>query len=243
MIPHRVVCWRFTRHVKRLRSDEEHIRNFFSKKEPLIRYLRRVEYKRYPFLEDVRKYVTTIYDGYTNDKAKIGLSSEEIAAILHFGNSIIPRKWNLFCDPAHLKTGKNTLNIRLIFAHADDAPEDHLDLAGWSNPIIIYYRGVGHTSIYLSIPIFSIKETLIHELAHVAVLRKSVPWKLMSFRRFSFEIVWKFLYDPHCRDFHRFHRCLKRRAKGLNLGFRRKRIIMTPVMRLLNSSSQHPSRL
>jgi hypothetical protein len=233
---------RFTHHMKRLKSDEEKIRNFFSKKAPLVRYLRQVECKKYPFLGEALEYVKSIYDGYTKDKAKINLNSEQIAAILHFGNSIIPEKWNLFCDPANLKTAKNTLNIRLIFAHADDAPKDHLKFSGWSNPIIIYYRGVWHTTIFLSFPLSSIRTTLIHELAHVAVLRKFVSRRLMRFSRFRFEVVWDSILDPHRKEFHRFHRCLKRRAKGVPLGIRRRHIVTTPVKKFLNSLNQHPPR-
>jgi hypothetical protein len=207
---------RSDRIMNRSLSREKDISQLFHQEARLARYLHRISKvnNENAWLE----YANYIFYGFTRDRARIPINEKQINEILKFTNDIIPKRWNVFCDPKDIKTEIGSFNIRLLLTRYEDVSEDMKKLAGWSNQAVIYYRGVGHTSIFLSLPLSNLREVLIHELAHAAEIRCwSFQDKIYTSRFCFCSYFWASILPHNKNYFSRFQRILRLRAKGRRL--------------------------
>lgn len=111
-------------------------------------------------------------------KGKFNKSEREAMRI--FADSITPPNWNIFTDYENYRKERGVLNIYLDIRDIDEEFNQYWNGNGKSPPAVNegmvinglrYVNGIGNVKIILHPQIFRWQDTIIHELAHVAVLR------------------------------------------------------------------------
>ncbi len=110
--------------------------------------------------------------------------------VLRFARKIVPRNWNVFLDLKDYKKDSLILNIHLfLFGDAvksfyDERMQNKKALGSVQD--INYRKGIGsYTTLAIFEPV-DWKNTLIHELAHIAVMR----WIFFKERGYKSEMVF-----------------------------------------------------
>lgn len=100
---------------------------------------------------------------------KLRFSKIEREEMRRFADMITPKRWNIFLDHKNYRRELGVLNIFLDIRNADE--EKNPEVHGMVHGGLAYLDGVAHTHVVLQPQICNWKDLLIHELAHVAVLR------------------------------------------------------------------------
>jgi hypothetical protein len=106
---------------------------------------------------------------------------DEYQKLLELCKDVIPKTWNAYeyCDIENRKKTRNILNIEL---HIYDKPKWHKHKKALGHVSVIrYYYGVGKVKISIHCYPPMRTETLLHELAHIAIYR------LQSFKTKSYK--------------------------------------------------------
>lgn len=106
------------------------------------------------------------------------LQYDNYKELIELANDVIPKTWNVYeyCDIKNYKKKRGILNVEL---HIYDNPEYYIPSIKKVRGIIHtghvrcirYFNGVGHVKINIHCYPLHRPDTLLHELAHVAVFR------------------------------------------------------------------------
>ena len=133
---------------------------------------------------------------------KSRFSEIEREEMRQFADMITPKKWNIFLNHKNYRREHGVLNIFLDIRNADEEADP--DVHGKVHGGLAYLDWVADTIVILQPQICNWKDLLIHELAHVAVLRS------LSFKEKTYLKLVP--YVGNCRG--EFFKMIKRTPQG-----------------------------
>lgn len=152
---------------------------------------------------------------------KYKLNMKEREKIRQFADAVTPSNWNVWIDSADFKSGREILNICLRIVSRDKwiECEAQLNIHGATPAYIDVMDDTYFTIIMLS-EYWTVKrgykEVIIHELAHVAVLRWITCKKKMC-KQLPYLVNSIYKRDHGTKAFKNATRALTKRARELEL--------------------------